>query len=118
MNAIISKVSVFEAYFTYISTMLETLNAISAIEVQPEVSSACFATSTQVLGSEVYAIVAIGELAIVHAASVPATKNAMTQKNIEPRCGTATRLPQIAQLHTVNHVMLPLAHEYYRALAS
>ena len=66
MNAIISKVSVFEAYFTYISTMLETLNAISAIEVQPEVSSACFATSTQVLGSAVYAFFAIDELAIVH----------------------------------------------------
>ena len=46
--------------------MLERLNAIFAIEVQPEVSSACFATSTQVLGSAVYAFFAIDELAIVH----------------------------------------------------
>ena len=90
----------------------------SQSKCSPRFGQLFFATSTQVLGSEVYAIVAIGELAIVHAASVPATKNAMTQKNIEPRCGTATRLPQIAQLHTVNHVMLPLAYEHYRALAS
>ena len=118
MNAIELKVSLFEANCTYISSMLDILNAMLAIEVQPEVSSAFFATSTQLLGSDLYALLPISELAIVHVASVPATKNAMTQKNIEPRCGTATRLPQIAQLHTVNHVMLPLAHEYYRALAS
>ena len=97
--------------------MLDILNAMPAIEVQPEVPSVSFATCTQVLGSDLYAFSTISELVIVHVASVPATKNAMAQKSIEPRCGTAARLPQIAQLHTVNHVMLPLAHEHYIGLS-
>ena len=39
----------------------------------------------------------------------------MTQKNMEPRCGTVARLPQTAQLFTrsATYVMLPLAHERY-----
>ena len=80
--------------------MLENLNAIIPSEQpEPHVDSNC----TQVLETAEYAIIPIDELACTHVASVPATKNAnaMAQKNIEPRCCTAARLPQTTQLHTV-----------------
>ena len=98
MNAIMLKSSVFEEYLTYIPTMSDDWNAICPSEEQLE------STSTQVLESLEYCIWLIDELAFVHAggcASVPATKNAnvMTQRNIEPRCGTAAHLPQPKELH-------------------
>ena len=98
MNAIMLKSSVFEEYLTYIPTISDEWNAICPSEEQLE------STSTQVLESLEYCPWLIDAMAFVHAggcASVPATKNAnvMTQRNIEPRCGTAAHLPQPKELH-------------------
>ena len=98
MNTILPKLSVSVAYLTYISFMLDDLNAIDPIEQPESQSESTSAQVSPVVGGEFLYDMVLDVSVVIQsggcAPSVPATKNAntMTQENIEPSCGSAGRL--------------------------